>query len=104
MVREESPPCNELFYGRSILRFLGRARFVSISDNPNRPAVRRTPGFDGDIRLETYGKDGLIRKHDMNLRAVFTVFVCLASTNHFAGNFSAFDHGFSGVSKVIART
>jgi hypothetical protein len=49
-------PVNELFYGHSILRFLGRARFVSISDNPDRPAVRRTPGFDGDIRLETYGK------------------------------------------------
>ena len=83
---------------------LGGIWGVLISDNLRSFAARYTLSFDGDISLETYRKDRLIRKFDMNLGSALAVFVDIAATNHFACKFSAFDHGLLWSPEEIALT
>ena len=83
---------------------LGRVGGVQICDNLQSIAVRYTLSFDGDISLETYRKDRLIRKFDMNLGSALAVFVDIAATNHLACKFSAFDHGLLWSPEEIALT
>jgi hypothetical protein len=71
----------------------GIYRPVKILDQLQTAAIIQTLGFNGNIRLEAHGEDRLIRKFDVNLGTIATVFVDAAGADYLASEFFAFDHG-----------
>ena len=66
---------------------------VEILDQSQMGRIIQTSGFNRNIRLEAHGEDRLIRKLDVNLRTIATVFVDAADADYLTGEFFAFDHG-----------
>jgi hypothetical protein len=66
---------------------------VEILDQSQMGRTIQTSGFDGNVRFEAHREDRLIRKLDVNLRTIATVFVDAAGADYLTSEFFAFDHG-----------
>jgi hypothetical protein len=68
-------------------------RLVETLDQAQTSAIIGALGFNGNVRLEAHREDRLIRKLDVNLRTIATVFVDAAGADYLTSEFFAFDHG-----------
>ena len=63
--------------------------------------TRRVLGLNRHSRLKTYTKDSFVRKFDINLRTVQSVFVDRAPLDHLACELMALNHGVLFMSEKI---